>query len=126
MIAHLMPPPPEVIVLFIIEGFLIFILWRVHKGEIVKRRAMKPDNSIILLARLDTDQEWNQVTNPSDSDLLRAFSFLSNEFNQYVEYKNCGVVYRFIRAKDLSEYITRGNDETQPQGGSLHQTAQAE
>lgn len=61
---------------------------------------------IILLARLDTEQEWKEVSNPQQSDLDNAYRFLWNTFNEYVEYKNCGVVYRFVRAKDLAEYMT--------------------
>lgn len=55
-------------------------------------------------ARLDTKQEWDQISNPQPSDFKRADIFLANDFNEYVEWKNCGVVYRFVRREDLAKY----------------------
>lgn len=49
--------------------------------------------------------EWDQIINPSPSDLIWAWQMLSNEFNDYVEYRSCGTTYRFIRAGDLDKYL---------------------
>jgi hypothetical protein len=70
-------------------------------------KRIKPSRGLILLSRRDSEQEWDQVINPSESDLEWALWSLDNRFNEYVEYKNCGVVYRFIRAKDVSKYTMK-------------------
>lgn len=85
----------------------------------------KKYKGITLLSRHEENQKWDEIINPDEYDLYRAYLFLSNEFNDYVEYKNCGAIFRFIRSKDLSKYIARSSNETQPQGGSSHKKAKA-
>jgi hypothetical protein len=65
---------------------------------------MKKISGFIMLCRLDTEANWREVANPLDSDLRAAYSILGNRFNEYVEWLNCGVVYRVIRNKDLGKY----------------------
>lgn len=60
---------------------------------------------IIQIARLPKARTWLLVTTLCRSDLERAGAFLVNPENDYVEYANCGVTYRFIRREDLGKYI---------------------
>lgn len=59
---------------------------------------------IILLARFDTKEQWSPISNPQPEEIDVARTFLFNELNEYLEFKNCGVIYRFIRVKQLKEY----------------------
>lgn len=61
---------------------------------------------VIQICRIENESKWDIVTNPAQSDLDKARQWLVNDFNQYVETKNCGVVYRYIRARDLKKYDT--------------------
>lgn len=61
---------------------------------------------IIQICRIDNSEKWDLVGN------MRLFSIefkasemiLVNSFNEYLEYKNSAVVYRFIREEDKSKY----------------------
>lgn len=64
----------------------------------------KLDNNYILVGRLDNKQEWSVISNPDKSSLDNAARILANPFNDYVEWSNCGVVYRVVRAEDLGQY----------------------
>lgn len=49
--------------------------------------------------------EWLVVSNPRFDLPIQeglAAQLLNNEFNGYVEYENCGSVYRVVRAKDYA------------------------
>lgn len=63
------------------------------------------DYDIILIARRVGWMEWDQVTNPTEDDLKVARPFLDNPFNEYVEYYNTGIIYRYVRRKDLRDYF---------------------
>lgn len=63
---------------------------------------------LVELCRLDTAEKWSIVSNPRfDSSLGEAIAaqLMRNSANKYVEYKNCGVIYRVIRKEDLKEYF---------------------
>lgn len=60
---------------------------------------------IIEICRVKDKDEWMVVANSHDSDLAIASLYLLNDCNEYVEKANSGVVYRFIRKKDLSLYV---------------------
>ncbi len=48
---------------------------------------------------------WQVISNPSWDYFTRAAStVLLNASNSYVEYENCGVIYRLVRRKDLAWY----------------------
>jgi hypothetical protein len=64
--------------------------------------------NIILICRLvDVEnQQWCIVSNMHrDGNFNAAKVVMTNDFNEYMSYVNCGVEYRFIRKKDLSKYI---------------------
>lgn len=70
----------------------------------------KSDYDIVEICRL-AGRDWRQVANPTDAELKQAAFWLSNLFNEYVEYSNeGGAVTRYIRRKDLPKYLT----EAQP------------
>ena len=61
----------------------------------------------VVLTRLASqpNQLWDMISNPRWDYFTKALSaILDNSSNRYVEYENCGVVYRMIRRKDLTEY----------------------
>lgn len=62
----------------------------------------------ILIARYASKPEWNTVIAPPQSEFTQAYPILSNDFNEYVEWANCGVIYRVIRGKDLDKYELGG------------------
>ena len=48
---------------------------------------------------------WAWISNPRvDLFTQAADSILMNEFNEYVEYANCGAVSRIVRRSDLPKY----------------------
>ena len=59
---------------------------------------------IIEICSIKDSGEWMIVANSLDSDLAIASLYLLNDCNEYVEKANSGIVYRFIRRKDLSLY----------------------
>jgi hypothetical protein len=61
---------------------------------------------IVILARHEDRSEWGLISNPKESDIQAALMYLYNEFNDYVEHKNCGVIYRAIRIVDLPKYVS--------------------
>lgn len=69
------------------------------------------DYDIILIVRRVGRMEWDQVTNPTDTDIRMALPFLDNPFNEYVEYFNTGVAHRYIRRKDLHKYGLYANKD---------------
>ena len=71
-----------------------------------------PKNELdrIVLTRLvsQPDRPWDFISNPRWDYFTKALSaVLDNAFNSYAEYENCGVVYRMVRRKDLTEYLTK-------------------
>ena len=52
---------------------------------------------LIMLCRFEDEKEWKQITNPHPHELKNAGRILQNSFNEYVEFKNCGVIYRVER-----------------------------
>ena len=60
----------------------------------------------VILSKLIHDDKWQIISNPRWDTFTRAQSdVLLNEFNDYAEYTNCGVVYRMVRVKDLDKYL---------------------
>lgn len=64
--------------------------------------------NIILLSRRHKQQQWDTIINPSLSDIESATNFLVNDYNEYVEVKNCGITYRYVRKRDLHKYNLGG------------------
>mgnify|MGYP001581746776 CR=1 FL=1 len=66
-----------------------------------------------VIFRIDKDgSEWSKIENPlweinSLSNESRALSMMINSFNDYVEYRNCGVIYRVIRTSDMELYESK-------------------
>ena len=59
----------------------------------------------VLLCRHENDEYWALITNPRhDFESQSMNVILLNAANDYVEYKNCGVVCRMIRYEDLEKY----------------------
>lgn len=62
----------------------------------------------ILLSRMNINEHWVVISNPSYGYFEKACNMiLNNECNQYAEYLNCGVYHRMIRMirfKDLADY----------------------
>lgn len=64
----------------------------------------------VVLTRLRSEEKWSIVSNPAGSVAVRnASEMLFNECNDYVEYANCGCIYRMVRAKDLHRYLDNTN-----------------
>lgn len=64
--------------------------------------------NLIELCRHEEKPGWGIVENSrfdSNSQEGLAAQLMGNGANDYVEYKNRGVVYRVIRKKDLGRYI---------------------
>lgn len=62
------------------------------------------DYDIVEICRM-AGRDWRLVANPTDAELKHAAFWLSNSFNEYVEYSNeGGAVSRYIRRKDLHKY----------------------
>ena len=65
---------------------------------------IKP-NYRILFSRLERAYKWSIVSNLRPDIFTSSLStVLHNTANDYVECKNCGVVSRMIRYKDLGKY----------------------
>jgi hypothetical protein len=62
---------------------------------------------VITLIGKTHNSAWKVLSNPTKQDIKNAMNFLSNSFNDYVEYHNCGVTYRFVRNKNLHLYGIR-------------------
>lgn len=62
--------------------------------------------AITLICKTN-NSAWRVLSNPTKQELNNAMAFLSNSFNDYVEYHNCGATYRFVRNKDLRLYGIR-------------------
>lgn len=60
--------------------------------------------NITLIARQDNGYTWMVVKNPTKEEIQNAMPFIRNSFNEYLEYRNCGIVYRFVRNLDLHKY----------------------
>lgn len=63
---------------------------------------------LVEICRVDSQEYWREVSNPNFKSVSQeglAAQLMLNIANEYVEYKNCGVVYRVIRKKDLFSYI---------------------
>lgn len=59
----------------------------------------------IRITRLEKENEWCIVSNPRPDRLSQACNaLLMNTANEYVEYKNCGVIHRMIRLEDCHLY----------------------
>ena len=69
-------------------------------------RKIKIDkNDRVLISKYCTAEYWLVTTNPTTGFIEKAMStILLNSVNDYVEYKNCGVLHRMIRYKDLKKY----------------------
>lgn len=59
----------------------------------------------VLLSKLDNGEYWSVIANPGHDFFSRSMNaILLNTANDYVEYKNCGVLHRTIRYEDLEKY----------------------
>lgn len=62
----------------------------------------------VLICKTDNQKGWDMISNPNfsseNSQENRAKTILLNSFNEYVEWRNCGVRYRVIRKADLGDY----------------------
>ena len=62
-------------------------------------------NMKIILTKVNTDTKWNIVANPKWDAVSQYQSMILENFaNDYVEYQNCGCIYRMIRAEDWEKY----------------------
>ena len=69
-----------------------------------KSRKLLP-NDRIRLCRNNSNMPWRIVEDTVMDSFWHALNnILLNEFNDYAEYKNCGVLHRMIRYKDLKLY----------------------
>lgn len=65
-------------------------------------------NDLVEIVRAEATEYWKEIVNPkfkSTSQEGIAAQLVRNVANEYVEYKNCGMVYRIIRRNQLSAYI---------------------
>lgn len=63
------------------------------------------DNDRIIICRLESEDSWQVLSNPRyDMESIAMSSILFNDSNNYVEYKNCGVINRMIRYRDIGKY----------------------
>lgn len=65
------------------------------------------NTAITQLCKVQNGCIWRVVSNPSILDLKNTQPFLTNSFNDYLEYHNCGITYRFVRNQDLHKYGIR-------------------
>lgn len=67
----------------------------------------------VLISTLSLGDTWKIVVNPRWNASMRACNQILLSFaNDYAEYKNCGVIYRMIRVRDLEKY---GINEVKPE-----------
>ena len=61
---------------------------------------------LISICRLDGQAEWSIISNMTkDGNYKASQIILANSFNEYVEWRNCGVIYRIVRESDLNKYV---------------------
>ncbi len=61
----------------------------------------------VLICRHWRNPSWRVVENPNfstESSELHAAAILKEQFVDYVEYQNSGIIYRVVRANDLQNY----------------------
>lgn len=59
----------------------------------------------LLISKLVGKELWTVVSNPAwSSSSIALDQLLRNFCNDYVEYRNCGVLHRMIRLKDCKDY----------------------
>ena len=59
----------------------------------------------VLISRLESQNYWSVISNPKSGLVETAMDkVLYNFANEYVEYKNCGVLHRMVRFEDLPSY----------------------
>lgn len=60
----------------------------------------------VILIKPVRGEKWSVLSNPRWDACTRSQSdVLLNEFTDYAEYANSGVVYRMVRVKDLDKYL---------------------
>ena len=59
----------------------------------------------VCIAKHESEECWKLITNPRiDFASTACNNLLINSANDYAEYKNCGVLHRMIRYKDIGKY----------------------
>jgi hypothetical protein len=81
-------------------------VWLAVTSPITPEKSMCISNhNRVLLCKLDNDGDWSIIGNPThDFFSLSMNDILLNAANDYVEYRNCGVLHRMIRYEDLEKY----------------------
>lgn len=69
------------------------------------------DNDRVLISRLTGSPNWKVISNLERNHFTASLSsILDNECNDYVEYRNCAVIYRMVRRSSLGTYAIYGDN----------------
>jgi len=72
-------------------------------------------NDRVLVSKLNNREYWSVISNPKNDILTQSMStILLYSTNDYVEFRNCGALYRMVRYCDIEKYgISKSDIKTE-------------